>query len=632
MRHDGVLGRKVAGRFMVKRLLGEGGMASVYVAERDAEPREVALKIMDPALTSDRSFVRRFQREAKAASRVKHPNSVKIFEYGVEGRLSYIVMELLIGADLYALLERDGAISQWRAVRLLSEVCDALMVAHEMGIVHRDLKPENIMVIPDNTHPHGERVKVLDFGIAKVLDNDEGEPEAPPDSRFDPPSAITRAGTLVGTPAYMSPEQCGLLPVDTRSDIYTCGVLLYQLVTGRLPFEGETPLHTATLHIHAPLAAPSSVAPQIDRRLEALIMKALAKKPAERHQTARHLGASLRKLLPDIPDVSVGEGVVSRRQTSSMWPREAPRPPDPPSRPEPSLESARTLTSSLEVGPPPPVHLHQTPLPPRPPRPLAENTPAIPRQAAAYTPLELPPPDPDGELSTVTLVRPEQHPFDGPATPRIPERPPTPVTEERDSTPAMIREVKMTLRSANDFGLRASERRPDVHVPVSAPPPGEGAPPSMDLDFQGQLADSGAYGTPQESNSKRLVHTIRMQHTGPGPDPMRPPPARPREPSSPDSELAAFAATAKALPPMAGRMPLGTALTVPMPQPQPPVRPIAQVPPTRNDLPYLQMGMPLPMAQAKRGLLSGKLGMLIGFLAGMLITAALVALYLFLSR
>jgi len=255
MRHEAMIGRTIAGRFTIKRLLGEGGMARVYVAERDAEPREVALKIMNPELTLDRAFVRRFQREAKAASLVKHPNSVRIFEYGVEGKLSYMAMELLVGDDLYQLLERHGALPQARAGRILAEVCDALQAAHEMQIIHRDLKPENIMVIPDLAHPHGERVKVLDFGIAKLL---EAEPEdlGPVDSADGPPSAITRVGQIVGTPAYMSPEQCGMLPIDMRSDIYTCGVLLFQLVTGRLPFEGETPFHTASLHIHGSVPSP----------------------------------------------------------------------------------------------------------------------------------------------------------------------------------------------------------------------------------------------------------------------------------------------------------------------------------------------------------------------------------------
>ena len=182
MRHEGLIGRKIAGRITIKRLLGEGGMAAVYVGERDIEPREVAVKIMNADLCADRAFVRRFQREAKAASVVKHPSSVTIYEYGTEGNLSYIVMELLDGHDLYQLLELYGVLPQARAARILAEVCDVLQVAHEMGIVHRDLKPENIMVIPDVRVPQGERVKVLDFGIAKLLEVEEVEESGPVDS------------------------------------------------------------------------------------------------------------------------------------------------------------------------------------------------------------------------------------------------------------------------------------------------------------------------------------------------------------------------------------------------------------------------------------------------------------------
>jgi serine/threonine-protein kinase len=308
LKHKALVGKQVAGRFTIKRFLGEGGMATVYVAEQAAEPREVALKIMNQELTNDRTFVRRFEREAKASARVKHPCSVQIIDYGVADGLSYIAMELLVGDDLYVLLERQGSLPQARAVRILIDVCDALMVAHELGIVHRDLKPENIMVIADPAHPSGERVKVLDFGIAKLLAADAiaAEQGDGRDPRLDPASAVTRAGTFIGTPAYMSPEQCALLPVDTRADIYTCGVLLFQLVTGRLPFEGQTPLHTSVLHIHEPPPPPASFSPDIDPRLASLILKALSKRPAERHQTARHLGASLRKLLPEIPETRVG--------------------------------------------------------------------------------------------------------------------------------------------------------------------------------------------------------------------------------------------------------------------------------------------------------------------------------------
>ncbi|WP_437586540.1 serine/threonine-protein kinase [Sorangium sp. So ce1000] len=551
MRHEALLGRKVAGRFTITRFLGEGGMASVFVAERDAEPRRVAIKIMNPEFTADRAFIRRFQREAKAAARVKHPNSVKIFEYGVEGALSYIVMELLSGDDLYVLLERHGAIGQARAVRILSEVCEALAVAHEMGVVHRDLKPENIMVVPDPMHLHGERVKVLDFGIAKILDT--GSSGDDPEIFADPLSVVTRAGTFVGTPAYMSPEQCGLLPVDQRTDLYTCGVLLFQLVTGRLPFEGETPLHTATLHIHAPVPAPSSCAPGIHPRLEALIVKALAKQPADRYQTARELGYTLHSLLAELPDTAVGLGPISRRQPSSLFSRDASLqrgpmslPPltslpsstsSPISGPEPraelSIESARTLVSGAsdgEAAPPPPVLLHAPPseLPQTlDPQAMAPGTGAEPQRWAGDSvpeiSLQLPSwshgpseallsgnglaesgsYDDASEDSTLTMVRRDE--LLGPARVRV-HTASYDEGDELDITPPG-REVKATLRSAEDFGLGTPEKRAEVGlVRVDSAP----VPPTP----QSPLLDGGAAAA-WDRRQPRLTNTLRLVSSHP---------------------------------------------------------------------------------------------------------------------
>jgi serine/threonine-protein kinase len=306
MEHEALIGRKVAGRFTIKRVIGEGGMATVFAAEHEGEEREIALKVMHTELTRERSFVKRFEREARAASRVRHESSVRIIEYGVADGLSYIAMELLAGDDLYVVLERGGALTQRRAARILVEVCEALVVAHGLGIVHRDLKPENIMLLPDPTHPEGERVKVLDFGIAKILGPEIVTAEETEEG-LSRNTAVTRFGTFLGTPAYMSPEQCMQRPIDGRADIYTCGVLLFQLVTGRLPFEGVSPTHTAELHVSEPPPRPRTLAPSIDGRLEALILRALAKKPVDRHPTARHLGSALRSLLADLPDVVVAQ-------------------------------------------------------------------------------------------------------------------------------------------------------------------------------------------------------------------------------------------------------------------------------------------------------------------------------------
>ncbi len=206
---------------------------------------------------------------------MQHPCSVTILEAGVDGDLSFIAMELLRGDDLYALLERHGALSPRTAATIVIEVCEALAVAHGLGIVHRDLKPENIMIVrdpsagPDGPEsvplPAGARVKVLDFGIAKLLDNQVEGPRPQP-GRLESPTqmtAMTRAGTLIGTPAYMSPEQCAQQPVDTRSDIYTCGLLLFQMVSGRLPFDGPSPLHIATKHIHEDPPPLRSLVPEM---------------------------------------------------------------------------------------------------------------------------------------------------------------------------------------------------------------------------------------------------------------------------------------------------------------------------------------------------------------------------------
>jgi serine/threonine-protein kinase len=341
-----LVGRVIARRFTVRRVLGKGGMATVYLAEQADEPREVALKIMNEALMRDRTFMKRFQREARTAALVEHPNTVRILDYGTAEGLSYIAMEFVRGDDLYGLLEKRGALAPSRAARILAEVCDGLSAAHALGIVHRDLKPENIMVIPDRADPSVERVKVLDFGIAKVLMMDNASTET-----SDQPtavSAVTNATTLIGTPAYMSPEQCGLRQVDTRADIYTCGVLLFQLVTGRLPFEGQSPLHTATMHIHWDPPKPSEFVPNIAPALEALILKALEKKPESRFQTAADLAFELRSLAPKLPNEPMIDAPPSIRAPSVGFDGTQPSLSDPGTA-TPHEESFATAFPTLDV-------------------------------------------------------------------------------------------------------------------------------------------------------------------------------------------------------------------------------------------------------------------------------------------
>ena len=301
---DDLIGRVLAGRFTLTSVIGEGGMAKVYRAEQEGEPRAVAIKIMNPELALDPKFVKRFRREAKSAALLQHPSTVKIFDTGIEDGLPFIAMELLAGAELVAILDHEKRLAEARAARIIGEVLSALSMAHEQGIVHRDLKPENIMIVRPPDRPTTELVKVLDFGIAKIVNPDlhlpkAQSPDEPPPSSMGR-TALTMMGTIVGTPEYMSPEQSRGGVIDARSDVYACGVLLFHLVTGKVPFQASLPFETAMLHVTTPPPRPSSIVAKIHPGLEALILKALAKDPADRPESARAMQETLLELMPEL--------------------------------------------------------------------------------------------------------------------------------------------------------------------------------------------------------------------------------------------------------------------------------------------------------------------------------------------
>jgi serine/threonine-protein kinase len=330
-----LIGHTLAGRFRLTGFLGEGAMATVYRGAQDEEPRDVAVKIMHPELARDPTFARRFRREAKAAARLVHPNTVRIIDYGVDGTVAYIAMELLAGRDLFEILSVERRLAEARAARILLEVCDVLTTAHAEGIVHRDLKPENIMILGQPDAAGRERIKVLDFGIAKVLDKELKEPTSSnnPVSSGMVSSALTTVGVIVGTPEYMSPEQCRGEGVDARSDIYACGVLLYQLVTGNIPFAGDSVIDIALKHIRQPPPKPSNYLPFMHKGLEQIILTALEKWPAQRQQSAEELKAQLQKILPELRTTPFRLGGTARAEASA--------------EPEPALK--RRHSASLPV-------------------------------------------------------------------------------------------------------------------------------------------------------------------------------------------------------------------------------------------------------------------------------------------
>jgi serine/threonine protein kinase len=288
---SGLLGRTLENRFVLVDVLGEGAMSVVYRGFELECLTEIAVKVLRPELATDARLLRRFHREATLAERVGHANVVRIWSHGQDGDLHYIVMELCSGRSLGKVLEAEGPLNQARAANLVVQLCGALAVAHQRGLVHRDIKPDNIMVI-DAGARLGERVKLVDFGFARehVRQRCPGGAAQACDEGND----LTVAGSLVGTPFYMAPEQCaGLAQIDARADIYACGVVLFEMVTGQRPFNGVDVLDVCRAHLHGPVPGARSLVPWVVPKLECVIEKALAKAPCDRFQSAEELRVAL---------------------------------------------------------------------------------------------------------------------------------------------------------------------------------------------------------------------------------------------------------------------------------------------------------------------------------------------------
>jgi serine/threonine protein kinase len=302
---DPIVGRTVAGKFLVEGLIGSGAMGAVYRARHMALGKTIAIKVLHGEHAGEPKFVARFQREAKAASRLNHPNSMQVIDFGAEpDGLLYIAMEYLDGRSLHRVLREERPMPAQRIADILMQTLAALAVAHDMGVVHRDLKPENIVVLrgtDDDGRPR-DIVKVCDFGIAKLTDSRAYRGQGERDST----APVTSAGFLVGTPEYVSPEQGRGEALDLRTDLYSAGVVLYEMLTGQVPFEAENAIGVVLKHITEEPRLPSQIDPAVDRRLEAICVRALRKTLSERYQTAREMRADLRAVV-EVPALQPSE-------------------------------------------------------------------------------------------------------------------------------------------------------------------------------------------------------------------------------------------------------------------------------------------------------------------------------------
>jgi serine/threonine protein kinase len=276
-----VPGELIAERYELEEVVGTGGMSTVYRAHDQLLERKVALKVLHPHYADDEEYVERFRREARAVAKLSHPHIVTVIDRGEDDGQQYIVFEYVDGENLKQLLQRTGPLPTRRAIELAVEIADALAFAHENGLVHRDVKPQNVLLTPDGD------VKVTDFGIARSLEVEHG---------------MTQTGAVLGTSNYLSPEQAGGKPTTPSTDVYSLGVVVYELLTGEVPFPGENFVAIAMKHINDPPPDLLEQRPDVPLRLAAAVERAMEKDPARRFATMDLFAAELRQCLGDLDE------------------------------------------------------------------------------------------------------------------------------------------------------------------------------------------------------------------------------------------------------------------------------------------------------------------------------------------
>lgn len=263
---------RLGNRYATEEQIAVGGMGTVYRARDERLHRSVAIKVLKDHLTHDERFVERFRREARAVASLAHPNIASLYDYGEDEGSHFIVMELVEGSDLARILQNEGALEAQRAQGIAEQVCDGLAAAHSVGIVHRDVKPANILLTKEGT------AKVTDFGIARATGD----------------SRLTVTGSILGTAHYLAPEQAAGEPASAATDVYALGVVLFEMLTGTVPFTADSPVSVAARHMNDPVPAPSSLAASVPAHLDEVVRTATAKDPGRRYPDAAAMGRALR--------------------------------------------------------------------------------------------------------------------------------------------------------------------------------------------------------------------------------------------------------------------------------------------------------------------------------------------------
>ena len=319
-------GTFIDNRYTVIEPLGGGGMATVYLAHDDVLDREVALKILREQYAGDEEFVERFRREAQSAARLTHPNMVSIYDRGrSEDGAYYIAMEYVPRGTLKERIKRDGALDPGAAAGVALQIADALSVAHENGVIHRDIKPQNVLVTKSGD------VKVTDFGIARAVS-----------------SPLTSTSAVLGTAGYMSPEQATGKPAGPQSDLYSLGIVLYEMLTGELPYTADNPITQAMMHVNEPPRSPREANPNVPEPLDAITLKLLAKDPEARYASAAELADDLERVRSGLP-LGLPPTAANEEKTTVMA---APLPPLPAASEE---RTAKTTLRPPPAAPAPPA-------------------------------------------------------------------------------------------------------------------------------------------------------------------------------------------------------------------------------------------------------------------------------------